>query len=65
MEVKDEQQPGLFAEDAQVFEPEYSADNDAANNLLFGCITGIVVLAIIGALGIIYHFIDFWKWILS
>ena len=65
MKVKDEQQQGLFAEDAQLLEPEYSADNNAANNLLLGCITGIVGLAVIGALGIIYHFIDFVQWILS
>lgn len=65
MEGRDEQQPGLFAEDAQVFEPEYSADNETANNILFGCIIGFVVLAMIGALGIIYHFIDFVQWILS
>jgi len=65
MEGKNEQPTGMKAEDAQLFEPEYSADNETANNLLFGCITFVVVLAAIGALGIIYHFIDFWQWILS
>lgn len=65
MEGKNEQPTGMKAEDAQLFEPDYSADNDTANNLLFGCMCFIVVLAIIGVLGIFYHLIDFWQWILS
>lgn len=65
MEAKKTEQPRRIAEDEQLFEPEYSADNNTANNLLFAFITLIIVLAMIGVLGIIYHFIDFWKWILS
>lgn len=65
MEAKKTEQPRLVSEDAQLFEPEYSADNNTANNILFAFISLFVVLAMIGVLGIIYHFIDFWQWILN
>lgn len=65
MEAKKTEQTRLIADDAQLFEPEYSADNNTANNILFAFITLVIVLAIIGVLGIIYHFIDFWQWILN
>lgn len=65
MEAKKTEQTRLIADDAQLFEPEYSADNNTANNILFAFITLVIVLAIIGFFGIIYHFIDFWQWILN
>jgi type IV secretory pathway component VirB8 len=65
MEAKKTEQTRLIADDAQLFEPEYSADNNTANNILFAFFTLVIVLAIIGVFGIIYHFIDFWKWILN
>jgi len=65
MEKMNEPITGMKAEDAQLFESEYSADNIGANNLVIGCLFAIIVLAVIGAIGIIYHFIDFGQWILN
>lgn len=55
----------MEAEDSQLFTPEYSAENPGANTIALGCLMSIIVMAAIGAFGIIYHFIDFMQWILN